>query len=401
MGHKEDKIAGTKVITGNAAAAYGAMLCRPELVAMYPITPQTEVVEEISKFHAQGELDAEMVEVEGENSAMNIVTAASVAGARVFTATSSYGLVFMYDALLQAAGYRVPVVMVIANRETPGITAVSAGQQDMISTRDSGWISIIASNCQEILDSVIMAYRLAEDHDIQLPVMVNYDGFYLSFLAEKVEVPTREQVDGFLAPLKAQPPRPRLIPGVPASCGTHGLLEGYVELRYKHFQAMKRAKAKFDEIHQGFGRHFGRSYGGQVDAYRTEDADIVLVGAGSVTGTAQRVVDQYREKGIKVGLVRLRMFRPFPKERLAQVLKGKKAIGVIDRSICFGWDCGPFYMEIRALTPETGAIPMISFICGMANMDVSPAQIGQMIESVQSAAAGNAYEGVRWLSMEA
>jgi len=401
MEHKEDKITGIKVITGNSAAAYGAVLCRPELVAMYPITPQTEVVEEISKFHAQGELDAEMVEVEGENSAMNIITAASVAGARVFTATSSYGLVFMYDALLQAAGYRVPAVMAIANRETPGITAVSAGQQDMISTRDSGWISIVASNCQEILDCVIMAYRLAEDHDIQLPVMVNYDGFYLSFLAEKVEVPTRKQVDAFLAPLKAQPPRPRLIPGVPASCGTHALLEGYVELRYKHFQAMARAKAKFDEIDQAFGRQFGRSYGGQVEAYRAEDADIVLVGAGSVTGTAQRVVDQCREKGIKVGLVRLRMFRPFPRERLAQVLKGKKAIGVIDRSICFGWDCGPFYMEIRALTPEIGNIPMISFICGMANMDVSPAEIGRMIDSVQSAAAGNAYQDVRWLSMEA
>ena len=280
MEHKEDKITGIRVITGNSAAAYGAVLCRPELVAMYPITPQTEVVEEISKFHAQGELDAEMVEVEGENSAMNIITAASVAGARVFTATSSYGLVFMYDALLQAAGYRVPAVMAIANRETPGITAVSAGQQDMISTRDSGWISIVASNCQEILDCVIMAYRLAEDHDIQLPVMVNYDGFYLSFLAEKVEVPTRKQVDAFLAPLKAQPPRPRLIPGVPASCGTHALLEGYVELRYKHFQAMTRAKAKFDEIDQAFGRQFGRSYGGQVEAYRTEDADIVLVGCG-------------------------------------------------------------------------------------------------------------------------
>jgi pyruvate/2-oxoacid:ferredoxin oxidoreductase alpha subunit len=370
------------------------------MVAMYPITPQTEVVEELSRFHAEGRLEAEMVEVEGENSAMNIVTAASAAGARVFTATSSYGLVFMYDALLQTAGYRVPVVMVIANRETPGITGVAAGQQDMISTRDSGWISLVASNCQEVLDSVIMAYRLAEDSEVQLPVMVNYDGFYLSFLAEKVEIPSLERVDGFLAPLKNQPPRPVLVPGKPAGFGTHGLLEGYVELRYKHFAALERAKGKFEDIDRLFGEHFGRSYGGQVDGYRTDDAEILLVAAGSVTGTVQRVVDLHREKGVRIGLVRLRMFRPFPRERLAQVLKGKKAIGVIDRSICFGWNCGPLFMEIRALTPEIGPIPMQSFICGMASMDVNTYQIDRMIELVQSASEGNEYQEVRWISME-
>ena len=401
MGNQKDKLsAATKVITGNSAAAYGAMLCRPEVVALYPITPQTEVVEEMSKFHAEGLLDAEMVEVEGENSAMNIITAASVAGARAFTATSSYGLVFMYDALLQAAGYRVPLVMVNANRETPGITAVSSGQQDMISTRDSGWIQIVASSCQEVLDSIIMAYRLAEDHEIQLPVMVNYDGFYLSFLAEKVEIPSRDSVDAFLAPLKSQPPRPVLIPGSPASCGTHGLLEGYVELRYKHFAAMDRAKAKFDHVDDLFGKHFGRSYGGQVEGYRTEDAEIVLVGSGSLTGTAQKMVDLAREKGVKIGLVRLRMFRPFPRERLAQVLKGKKAIGVIDRSLCFGWNCGPLYMETRALTPEIGNVPMMSFICGLANTDVSTYQIDRMIDAVRDASMGKSYPECRWISME-
>ncbi len=400
MEKKEEQGAAIKVITGNSAAAYGAMLCRPEIVALYPITPQTEVVEEMSKFHADGRLDAEMVEVEGENSAMNIITAASVAGARVFTATSSYGLVFMYDALLQTAGYRVPVVMVNANRETPGITAVSSGQQDMISTRDAGWISIIASSCQEILDSIIMAYRLAEDMDVQLPVMVNYDGFYLSFLAEKVEIPSREMVDGFLAPLKSQPPRPVLVPGLPASCGTHGILEGYVELRYKHFAALERTKQKFEEIDRLFGEHFGRSYGGQVDAYKADDAESVLVAAGSVTGTIQTVVDRCREKGLKVGLVRLRMFRPFPRERLASVLKGKKAIGVVDRSICFGWNCGPLFMETRALTPEIGKIPMLSFICGLANTDVSTYQIDRMVDLVRSASAGNEYQEVRWITME-
>lgn len=389
-----------KVITGNSAAAHGAMLCRPEVLALYPITPQTEVVEEISKFHASGELDAEVVEVEGENSAMNIITAASAAGARAFTATSSYGLVYMYDALLQASGYRVPIVMVNVNRETPGITAVSSGQQDMISTRDSGWIQIIASNCQEILDSVIMAYRLAEDFDIQVPVMVNYDGFYLSYLAEKVEIPGRAYVDGFLAPLKDQPQRPVLIPGQPTGFGTHGILEGYLELRYKHSIAMERAKAKFDEIDKAFEKDFGRSYGGQIETYRTEDADMVLVASGSLSGTAQKVIDLQREQGLKIGLIRLRMFRPFPRERLVEALRGKKAIGVIDRSICFGWNSGPMYVELRALSPEIGNVPMMSFIDGIANMDVSVANIERMVKIVQSASKGDSYQKVTWIGME-
>jgi pyruvate/2-oxoacid:ferredoxin oxidoreductase alpha subunit len=390
-----------KVITGNSAAAHGAMLCRPEVLALYPITPQTEVVEELSKFHASGELDAEMVEVEGENSAMNIITAASAAGARAFTATSSYGLVYMYDALLQAAGYRVPIVMVNVNRETPGITGVSSGQQDMISTRDSGWIQIIASNCQEILDSIIMAYRLAEDTDIQVPVMVNYDGFYLSYLSEKVEIPGRVDVDGFLAPLKDQPQRPILIPGKPTGFGTHGILEGYLELRYKHSAAMERAKTKFDEIDRTFEKDFGRGYGGQIETYRCEDADMVLVASGSLSGTAQKVIDLQREQeGLKIGLIRLRMFRPFPRERLVEALKGKKAIGVIDRSICFGWNSGPMYVELRALSPEIGNVPMMSFIDGIANMDVSVANIDRMVRIVHSASKGDFYQKVTWIGME-
>jgi pyruvate/2-oxoacid:ferredoxin oxidoreductase alpha subunit len=177
------------------------MLCRPDVVALYPITPQTEVVEQLSQFSASGLLDAEMVEVEGENSAMNIVSAATMAGGRVFTATSSWGLAFMYDALLHASGLRAPVVMVNVNREMPGILAVSSGQQDMIATRDSGWIQVVAEDCQEILDLLIMAYRLAEDAEIQLPVMVNYDGFYLSYLSEGVNIPAREDVDAFLTAL--------------------------------------------------------------------------------------------------------------------------------------------------------------------------------------------------------
>jgi len=389
-----------KVITGNAAAAYGAMLCRPDVVASYPITPQTEVVEQLSRFHADGLLDAEMVEVEGENSAMNIVAAAAIAGGRVFTATSSWGLAFMYDAVLQASGFRAPVVMVNVNREMPGILAVSSGQQDMICTRDSGWIQIVVENCQEILDSVIMAYRLAEDFEIQLPVMVNYDGFYLSYLAEAVHIPDREDVDAFLAPLKEQPERTKLVPGEPLGCGTHGILEGFMELRYKHCAAMERAKKKFDEIDQQFGEFFGRSYGGQIEEYRMEDAEIVLLTSGSACGTAKAVVDRKREEGLKVGLVKLRMFRPFPREKLTQVLRGRRAIGVIDRSVCFGWNCGPIYMELRALTPEIGPVPLLSFIDGLANMDITVPHIERVIDTTWAAARGEPYQEVTWIPLE-
>jgi len=191
-----------RVLTGNYVAANAARLCRPEVVSCYPITPQSEVAEQMSAFVANGELDAEIVEVEGENSAMNVVCAASMAGARVFTATSSYGLVFMYDTLLQTSAYRAPVVMVNVNRETPGIHAVSAGQQDLISTRDSGWVQIIVENNQEIMDQVIMAYRLAEDINILLPVMVNYDGYYLSYLAKRRRFPTRKMLMVSLRRLK-------------------------------------------------------------------------------------------------------------------------------------------------------------------------------------------------------
>jgi len=389
-----------KVITGNGAAAYAAMLCRPDVVASYPVTPQTEVVEQLSRFHVDGILDAEMVEVEGENAAMNIVAAAAIAGGRVFTATSSWGLVFMYDALLQAAGFRAPVVMVNVNRETPGILAVSSGQQDMISTRDSGWIQIVVENCQEILDSVIMAFRLAEDFEVQLPVMINYDGFYLSYLAEAVEIPTRGSVDQFLASLKLQPERTKLIPERPLGSGTHGILVEYMELRYKHFAALERAKRKLDEIDQEFGDFFGRSYGGQIEEYHTEDAEIVVLTSGSAVGTARTVVDAKRAEGLKVGLIKLRVFRPFPRERLTQALKGKKAIGVIDRSICFGWNCGPIYMELRAVSPDIGFIPMMSFIDGLANMDITIPHVERVINDIYAASQGKSYQEVTWIPLE-
>ncbi len=387
-----------KVITGNAAAAYAALLCRPDVVSAYPITPQSELIEQLAKFHADGILDCEYVTPEGENSAQNVVCGASMAGSRTFTATSSYGLVYMYDALLNTAGYRAPVVMVNVNREPPGIHAVYSGQQDMISVRDSGWVQLIAENCQEIFDLVIQAFRLAEDHDIQLPVMVNYDGYYLSFLAEAVQIAGSKEVDDYLSVLKTQPERMKLIPGEGIACGSHGIGEGFVEFRKKHMQALSRVRQKVDDIDKEFGDAFGRTYGGQIEEYRTEDADIVLVASGSAVGTARTVVDAKRDAGMKVGLVKLRLYRPFPVQRLSAALKGKKAVGVLDRSICFGWDCGPIYMETKATVSHIGEIvPMLSFIDGLANMDITKEHIARMIDDTYNASQGNPYREVTWL----
>jgi pyruvate ferredoxin oxidoreductase alpha subunit len=389
-----------RIITGNAAAAYGAMLCRPDVATSYPITPMSEVAEQLSTFRASGILDTEMIEVEGENSAMNVVAGASIAGGRAFTATSSWGLAFMNDAVQQTSGFRAPVVMAIANRETPGILAVSGGQQDIISSRDTGWIQIIVEDCQEILDTIIMAFRLGEDSDIQLPVMVNYDGFYLSYLAMAVEIPQREDVDRFLSPLAQQPKRQILNPGKPLGCGTHGIELGFVELRYKHCTALERAATKLDEIDKEFGEFFGRSYGGQTEEYRTGDAEIIVVVSGGAAGTARVAVDNKRAEGIKIGLVKLRLFRPFPRKRLARALKGKKAIGVIDRSVGFGWNCGPMCMELKALTPEIGILPILSYIDGLANLDIAITHIERVIDEVQAAAQSKPYQEVTWIPLE-
>jgi pyruvate ferredoxin oxidoreductase alpha subunit len=387
-----------KVITGNAAAAIGAKLARPDVVAAYPITPQTEVIEQISAFHASGEMDCELITVEGENSAMNAVMAASLAGGRVFTASSSWGLVFMYDAVLATAGARAPVVMINVNRETPGIIAVSSGQQDMISTRDAGWIFLIAENCQEVLDLVLQAYRLAEDYDIQVPVMVHYDGFYLSYLSEVVDVPFQEDVDRFLSVLKDQPARTTLKPGEKLGCGSHGILQGYLELRHKHVSAMERSKAKFDLIDDEFNAIFNRAYGGQIEQYRMEDADVVLVGSGSMCGTIKAVIDEKRQAGVKVGLLKMRMFRPFPSEVMVKALAGKKAIGVVDRSLNFGHKGGPIYTELKAFETQLEGSKMISFIDGIANTDITKANVEQMIDTTCDLAQGKDVREVTWVS---
>jgi pyruvate/2-oxoacid:ferredoxin oxidoreductase alpha subunit len=387
---------------GNKAAAYGALLSRPDVIAIYPITPQTNVIESLSRFHDQGILDAELVHVEGENSAMGIVMAASVAGGRVFTATSSWGLTFMYDGLMFTAGNRVPVVMVNVNREPPGSPCVASSNQDMMSVRDSGWIQIDVETCQEILDVIIMAYKIAEDPEILIPFMVCYDGFYLSYLVDRVQLPAQSDVDEFL---RRDPDEERIKltmePGQYRTFGAHCGEVGCAELRYKHCVALEKVKQKVEEVDAEFKKKFGRSYGGQIEEYRTEDAEIVLLSMGSCIGTARVAVDRKREEGIKAGLVKLRLLRPFPRERLVEALKDKKAVAVIDRSVCFGWNCGHIYMELKGVLMESGIVSKtLNFIGGLANADITVEQIENIIDLTLSASKGEKVQEITWLTLE-
>jgi pyruvate/2-oxoacid:ferredoxin oxidoreductase alpha subunit len=386
-----------KVLSGNQAAAYGVLLARPDVIAVYPITPQTPLVEELARMLAAGILDSELIEVEGENSSMSAITGACVAGARVFTATSSWGLAYMHDALMFCAGMRVPAVMVDVSRETPATRGVGGGRQDIMSMRDTGWIQLEAETCQEILDSILMAYRLAEDSQVLLPVSVGYDGFYLSHLSERVEIPEQKAVDAFLAPLKNSD-RPRLTPGNPLGFAMSYTEKLFAELRYKGGLAYERAKKKFEAIEAEFKERFGRSYGGMVDSYRAEDAEIILVTAGSCAGTARVVIDQCRKDGLKVGLARIRMFRPFPRERLKEIFSGKKAIGVLDRSVCLGWNCGHLFMELRAVLPDLESPPpMVDFIDGLSNLDITVEHIAEAVRITTQAAEGKTVPETTWL----
>ncbi|NPV44500.1 MAG: phenylglyoxylate dehydrogenase [Firmicutes bacterium] len=358
------------VMNGNKAAAVGAKLSRPDVIAAYPITPQTPIVEYLTQFVANGELDSFMSEVESEHSAMSILTGASLAGSRTFTATSSQGLALMYEPYFRASTLRLPIVMGIANREMISPQTVWGGPQDALSVRDSGWIQIYVEDNQEILDMMIQAFKIAEDKRVLLPVNICYDGFYLSHMTEKVEIPDQEQVDRFLPPYKPahiilDPERPMAVDPL-----TSGNL--LMEYRFKHLQAQKQALKVIREVDEEFAKHFGRSYGGLIETYYCKDAEIALITIGSMTGAAREAVDIKRKEGIKVGLIKIRAVRPFPADEIRENLQGKKAFGVVDRNVSFGWNTGIIYQEVRAaLYDIEKKIPSIPFIGGLGGEDLT------------------------------
>ena len=388
-----------RVLNGNKSAAYGAKLCRPEIVAVYPITPQTTISEYLCQFKANGEMDSTIVEAESEHSVMSVLTGASMAGSRVFTATSAQGLLYMCEPYVRVSTLRLPVVMCIVNREIISPTTVWCSHQDAITLRDGGWIQIFVENNQEILDAVIMAFRIAEDPEVMLPVNICYDGFYLSHMTDIVDVPDQEAVDLFLPPHKPgqlvlDPANPMAVdPGTPGDLLT--------EFRYKHLAAMEKAKEKIGQVDREFAQHFGRSYGGLIEAYRCDDAQYLFAAMGSAAGTSRVAVDRAREKGIPVGLVKVRALRPFPAKELARIAAGKKAIGILDRNVSFGWNSGTLFMEARsAFLAEGVNLPMINFVAGLGGCDIRLDQIEGCMERVVEAARTGSTQEVHWVGME-
>jgi phenylglyoxylate dehydrogenase alpha subunit len=388
------------VMNGNKAAAVGAMLSRPEVIAAYPITPQTPIVEFLTEFVANGELDSVISEVESEHSAMSVVTGASLAGSRVFTATSSQGLALMYEPYFRASTLRLPIVMAIVNREMISPQTVWGGPQDSLTLRDAGWIQIYVEDNQEILDMIIQAYKIAENNEVLLPVNICYDGFYLSHMTEKVIVPDQEDVDKFLPSynpihIKLDPDEPMAVDPL-----THGHL--LMEYREKHMAAQQNALEVIDGVDKEFKEIFGRSYGGVVEKYRLEDADAVLVTMGSMTGAARDAVDDVRERGRKIGLLKIRCLRPFPKKAVIESMTGKKGFGVVDRNVSFGWNTGIIYQEIKsALYESGGVIPSVPFVGGLGGEDIVKEHFIQAIEKVyEHIETGNKSEKTYWLKKD-
>ena len=376
-----------KVISANEAVAEAVKLAKPNVIPVYPITPQTTISEHLAKFVADGDIDAEYIKVESEHSAISASVGASSAGVRVFTATSSQGLALMHEILFVAAGLRTPIVLADANRALSAPLSIWNDQQDSIAQRDAGWLQVYVENGQEALDSILLGYKVSENSDVLLPSMVCLDGFILTHTVDPVDVPSQEDVDKFLPPYK---PVNFLDPENPASIGSFTDPEYYMEARYAMQKAMEDSKKVIAEANKEFAELFGREYG-FVEKYKCEDADTILVAMGSICSTIKEVIDDLRETGEKVGLLRVRVFRPFPEEEIYDALKGASKVGVIDKNISFGVG-GVLYNNIKAKMCD---IDSYGFIVGLGGRDITPSTIKEIIEKTK-----NPTKDVQWIGLK-
>jgi pyruvate/2-oxoacid:ferredoxin oxidoreductase alpha subunit len=384
----------SKICTGNYAAAYGSMRSRVKTVAAYPITPQTFIVEHISEFVNNGEMDCEYIEVESEHTAMSACVSASATGVRTFTATSSQGLALMHEILPIASGMRLPVVMAVVNRAIAAPINIWVEHNDIMPERDSGWIQVFCDNNQEVQDMVLQAYRIAEDKRVSLPMAVCLDAFILSHTVEPVDLVEQDDADKFVP--KYRPTGAILDPDEVSAVGVFTPPDYMMEQRWQTDDAMRKSADVIREVNAAFAKHFGRDHGGLVDPYMVDDADVVLVTMGTASSTAHEVVDDMRSEGKKVGLVKLRFWRPYPAQELRSIVERVKAVGVFDRAVSYGV-AGPSFIELRSASYGLN-VPMMNFIGGLGGRDVSLADIRFMYDSLlQAAKTGKAKRDVTWM----
>jgi pyruvate ferredoxin oxidoreductase alpha subunit len=383
-------------LNGDNAVALAAKQCDVDVVAAYPITPQTIIVEKFSEYVANGEVETAFVCVESEHSAMTCCITASATGARTFTATASAGLALMHEMLGVASGCRTPVVMSVVNRALSAPINIHCDHSDSMCERDLGWVQLYAENSQEAYDSIIQAFRIAENLDVTLPTMVGLDGFVLSHTLENVSVLPDEVVkkfvgirqvpmvmnhEGKMVPFKLDPANPLTI-------GPLDLQDYYFEHKRQQEEYMRKALDVIKQVHDEYAKLSGRSYGnGLVEAYRLDDAEIAAVCMGSTAGTMKTVVDELRANGIKAGLLRIRAFRPLPVEDIVSNLSGKKAVAVMDRACSFGGDGGPLFHEIRHAVYDLPDRPkLVNYIYGLGGRDIQPHMIDGIYKELQKIA---------------
>jgi len=368
-----------KQIEGSQAVADVVALCRPNVIAAYPITPQTHIVEDLSLIVGQGKLDAEFVNVESEFSAASVVLGASAAGARAYTATSSQGLLLMAEVINCISGMRLPIVLTCANRAISAPLSIWNDQQDSMAVRDSGWIQLFAEDNQEAADLHIQAYKIAEQ--TFLPVMVCMDGFILTHAFEPVDIPDQKQVDDFLPPFK---PRHIVDPRWPRGIGLYADPRFYMETRYILHRAMEKSEKTIKEVSADFAKKFGRDSGGFIKTYKLEDADVAIVSMGSVVGTIKDLIDQLEEEGKKVGLLQICSYRPFPRQEIYNVLKDKMTIVVLEKCISLGRG-GILASDIRWSFPraEKKDRNISSFIAGLGGRNITVDDLRHMVERVE------------------
>ena len=380
-------------LSGNEATAIAMKQINPDVVAAFPITPSTEIPQYFSTFVSNGEVDTEFVAVESEHSAMSATIGAEAAGARAMTATSANGLSLMWEMIYIASSLRLPIVMALVNRAVSGPLNIHNDHSDAMGVRDAGWIMLFSENNQEAYDNMLMAHRIAEHKDVQLPVMVCQDGFITSHSIENIELENDEEVTKFVGQYK--PEHYLLNDKEPIAIGPLDLQAYLFEHKAQQAEAMKNAKKVIKEVAKEFEKWTGRKYE-FFEKYKLDDAEIAIVCMNSTAGTTKAVVDELREKGVKAGLLKLRMFRPFPAEEIAEALQGLKAVAILDKADSLNSAGGALFEDVTsAMYVNKKQVPMVNYIYGIGGRDTTTMQIesvyNDLQEIVKTGETGNPY----------